>query len=86
MAQVLTPALLPLSMDVTPASLAKLEDCLLNTSGEHPLHNRFRALFTLKALGAKAIPIVAKGTSCWLARLLRSSEERERHAGKLVLA
>jgi hypothetical protein len=49
-------------MEVTPEALAKLEDTLLNTSGEHPLHNRFRALFTLKAVGGEtAIEIIAKG-------------------------
>ncbi|KAL7414138.1 ARM repeat-containing protein [Mrakia frigida] len=49
-------------MEVTPAALLKLEECLLNTSGDHPLHNRFRALFTIKAVGgATAIEIVSKG-------------------------
>ena len=52
------------TMEVTPAALAKLEDCLLNTSGDHPLHNRFRALFTLKAVGGeRAIDIVSRGKS-----------------------
>lgn len=51
-------------MEVTPEALAKLEDTLLNTSGDHPLHNRFRALFTLKAVGGEtAINIIAKGQS-----------------------
>ena len=54
-------------MEVTPAALAKLEDCLLNTSGDHPLHNRFRALFTLKAVGGeKAIDIVSRGAHPFL--------------------
>lgn len=49
-------------MDVSPDALLKLEECLLNTSGDHPLHNRFRALFTIKAVGGeKAIDIVSKG-------------------------
>ena len=48
----------------TPAALtlAALEASLLNTSGNVPLHNRFRALFTLKALkNDDAVKIISKG-------------------------
>ncbi|KIY45658.1 MFBC-like protein [Fistulina hepatica ATCC 64428] len=46
----------------TPAELAALEATLLNTSGNVPLHDRFRALFTLKALMSRAaIDIISKG-------------------------
>ncbi|KAI5833671.1 MFBC-like protein, partial [Schizophyllum commune Tattone D] len=46
----------------SPAELKSLEETLLNTSGEVLLHNRFRALFTLKALKSqKAIDIISKG-------------------------
>ena len=49
---------------VNPETLATLEATLLNTSGTVPLHNRYRALFTLKALKNKeAIDIIAKGMS-----------------------
>jgi deoxyhypusine monooxygenase len=45
-------------------SLNTLEDCLLNKSGDVPLHNRFRALFTLKALKSEeAIDIISRGLS-----------------------
>ncbi|KAH9936635.1 ARM repeat-containing protein [Fomitopsis serialis] len=44
------------------AKLAALEATLLNTSGNVPLHNRFRALFTLKSLKSEeAIRIISKG-------------------------
>jgi deoxyhypusine monooxygenase len=47
----------------TPESLAKLEATLLNTSGDVPLHARFRSLFTLKALpGQQPIDIISKGS------------------------
>ncbi|KAG8733258.1 deoxyhypusine hydroxylase [Ceratobasidium sp. 423] len=46
----------------TPESFAKLEATLLNTSGNVPLHARFRSLFTLKALpGQRTIDIISKG-------------------------
>ncbi|KAF7320078.1 Deoxyhypusine hydroxylase [Mycena kentingensis (nom. inval.)] len=35
---------------ISPADLKSLQDALLNTSGTVLLHNRFRALFTLKSL------------------------------------
>lgn len=48
---------------VTPEELVALEAALLNTSGAVPLHNRFRALFTLKALkDDRAVEIITKGT------------------------
>lgn len=46
----------------SPATLAALEASLLNTSGNVALHNRFRALFTLKALKTDdAVRIISKG-------------------------
>ncbi|KAM5538723.1 hypothetical protein V8D89_007752 [Ganoderma adspersum] len=43
-------------------TLSALEAALLNTSGTVPLHNRFRALFTLKALKTDdAVKIISKG-------------------------
>ncbi|KAF9468514.1 armadillo-type protein [Collybia nuda] len=42
--------------------LKKLEDSLLNRSGNVPLHTRFRALFTLKSLRTEdAVQIIIKG-------------------------
>lgn len=44
------------------STLAALEASLLNTSGGVALHNRFRALFTLKALkNDDAVKIISKG-------------------------
>ncbi|OBZ68712.1 Deoxyhypusine hydroxylase [Grifola frondosa] len=44
------------------STLAALEASLLNTSGNVPLHNRFRALFTLKAFkNDDAVNIISKG-------------------------
>ena len=50
-------------MRIVPLSeLNNLEALLLNTSGNVPLHNRFRALFTLKALKSdQAVHIISKG-------------------------
>lgn len=49
--------------EVTPEGLAALEASLLNTSGDVALHNRFRALFALKALkNEDAVRIISKGT------------------------
>lgn len=49
-------------MQVSADQLTKLEQTLL--SQQEPLHNRFRALFTLKAVGgSEAIRIVAEGAS-----------------------
>jgi hypothetical protein len=50
------------SIAITPTQLSSLSDCLLNTSRSYPLHERFRALFTLKAVGgSQAVSIIAKG-------------------------
>src|ERR1700691_5816722 len=47
---------------VSPSELAALETSLLNKSGNVPLRDRFRALFTLKALkSADAIRIISEG-------------------------
>jgi deoxyhypusine monooxygenase len=47
---------------VSQSELNNLEALLLNTSGSVPLHNRFRALFTLKALkNEEAVAIISKG-------------------------
>ncbi|KAG8736836.1 deoxyhypusine hydroxylase [Ceratobasidium sp. 414] len=46
----------------TQESYNKLEASLLNTSGDVPLHARFRSLFTLKSLsGQQSIDIISKG-------------------------
>ena len=53
-------------------TLSALEATLLNTSGSVPLHNRFRALFTLKALKTDdAVRIISKG-ACIYAVLLQA--------------
>ena len=50
------------AMNASSAELAALEVSLLNKSGNVPLHKRFRALFTLKALkSADAIRIISAG-------------------------
>lgn len=49
-------------MHTTPDQLRSLSDSLLNVSGNVPLHERFRALFTLKAVGGEeAVKIIAEG-------------------------
>jgi len=49
---------------VSASELKSLEDTLLNTSGNVPLHTRFRALFTLKSLKSdEAVEIISKGWS-----------------------
>jgi deoxyhypusine monooxygenase len=49
-------------LNVSQAELNTLEASLLNLSGNVPLHNRFRALFTLKALKSEeAVRIISKG-------------------------
>lgn len=49
--------------EVDSSTLAALEAALLNKSGTVPLHNRFRALFTLKSLkNDNAVTIISKGT------------------------
>ncbi|EPQ54583.1 ARM repeat-containing protein [Gloeophyllum trabeum ATCC 11539] len=48
--------------EVSASTLEALEATLLNTSGTVPLHNRFRALFTLKSLkNDDAVEIISKG-------------------------
>lgn len=52
-----------MSVTVTPAQMSSLEATLLNTSGQTPLHERFRALFMLKAVNNdQVVKIVAEGT------------------------
>jgi deoxyhypusine monooxygenase len=47
---------------VSDAELNSLEAILLNKSGNVPLHKRFRALFTLKALkNDQAIKVISEG-------------------------
>ena len=68
-----------LAMNVSATELAALEASLLNKSGNIPLHNRFRALFTLKALkSADVIRIISEGllstnvrVNHWLTELSR---------------
>ncbi|KAF9267333.1 Deoxyhypusine hydroxylase [Marasmius fiardii PR-910] len=51
-----------MSISVTADQLKALEDSLLNISGNVPLHSRFRALFTLKALKTdEAVKAISKG-------------------------
>ncbi|KAI9510585.1 deoxyhypusine hydroxylase [Russula earlei] len=51
-----------MTLNVSQAELSSLEALLLNISGNVPLHNRFRALFTLKALKSdEAVRIISKG-------------------------
>jgi len=52
-------------LNLSQAELGTLETSLLNLSGNIPLHNRFRALFTLKALKSDdAVRIISKGEAC----------------------
>jgi deoxyhypusine monooxygenase len=49
-------------LNVSQSELNNLEALLLNTPGNVPLHSRFRALFTLKALKSEeAVAIISKG-------------------------
>jgi hypothetical protein len=51
-----------MSISVTPEQLAVLRDTLLNTQGSTPLHERFRALFMLKAVGGdEVVQIISEG-------------------------
>ncbi|WWD17014.1 deoxyhypusine hydroxylase [Kwoniella shandongensis] len=51
-----------MSVQVTPEQLSALRATLLNTSGSTPLHERFRALFMLKAVGGdEVVDIVSEG-------------------------
>ncbi|WWC69903.1 deoxyhypusine hydroxylase [Kwoniella pini CBS 10737] len=50
------------SIQVTPEQLSALKATLLNTSGKTPLHERFRSLFMLKAVGGdEVVDIIAEG-------------------------
>ena len=51
-----------MSVTVNPEQLSALRATLLNTAGATPLHERFRALFMLKAVGGdEVIEIVSEG-------------------------
>jgi hypothetical protein len=51
-----------MSVTVTSEQLSALRSTLLNTSGSTPLHERFRALFMLKAVGGdEVVQIVSEG-------------------------
>jgi deoxyhypusine monooxygenase len=53
-------------LNVSQSDLGNLEASLLNNAGNVPLHNRFRALFTLKALKSEeAVRIISKGPACF---------------------
>lgn len=53
-----------MSPTVTPAQMTAMRETLLNTSGSTPLHERFRALFMLKAIGSdEVVKIVSDGQS-----------------------
>lgn len=49
-------------MDISDDAYTALRASLLNESGKTPLHERFRALFTLKSLkNERAIEIISEG-------------------------
>jgi deoxyhypusine monooxygenase len=51
-----------MTTQISQSKLGELETLLLNTPGNVPLHNRFRALFTLKSLKTdQAVEIIGKG-------------------------
>lgn len=51
-----------MSVQVSPEQMATLKATLLNTPGNVPLHERFRALFMLKAVGGdEVVDIVSEG-------------------------
>ncbi|KAJ9102839.1 hypothetical protein QFC19_004567 [Naganishia cerealis] len=51
-----------MSVAVSPEQFKALADCLLDSSGKTPLHERFRALFTLKAVASEqAVEVIASG-------------------------
>lgn len=53
-----------MSIEVSADQIASLRAVLLDGSGAHPMHERFRALFTLKAVGTTneaVVPILAEG-------------------------
>lgn len=52
-----------IGLQVDDAALKALEARLLNVDGLTPLHDRFRALFTLKAVGGpRAVDVIGKGS------------------------
>jgi len=56
-------------VDVSPQQLGSLRATLLNSSGSAHLHERFRALFMLKAVGGnRVVRIISEGqlVSKWL--------------------
>jgi len=63
------------SVYLTQDTLDALEASLLNTSGSAALHDRFRALFTLKAAQEqeKVIEIIGKGVFVYFTSPSRSS-------------
>lgn len=51
-----------MSITVNPAQMAALRATLLDTAGTTPLHERFRALFMLKAVGGdEVVNIISEG-------------------------
>lgn len=53
-----------LTMDISDDAYNALRASLLNESGNTPLHERFRALFTLKSLkNERAIEIISEGNN-----------------------
>ncbi len=61
--------------EVESSTLAALEAALLNTSGNVPLHNRFRALFTLKSFkNDDAVKIISKGAHLAVSSARRGTE------------
>lgn len=53
-----------MSVQVSPEQMSLLRETLLNTSGNVALHERFRALFMLKAVGnEETVRIIAEGQS-----------------------
>jgi deoxyhypusine monooxygenase len=53
-----------MSVTVSAEQMTVLRDTLLNTSGQTALHERFRALFMLKAVGTdEVVQIVSDGES-----------------------
>lgn len=47
-----------MAVNVSSEQVSALKAVLLDTSGAHPLHERFRALFTLKAVGGTSPEVV----------------------------
>lgn len=67
-----------MSVQVTPEQMAALRATLLKTSGKTELHERFRALFMLKAVGGdEVIQIIAEGESCGVPQLASTTTTTE---------